>query len=176
MERGPAVTAELNPLPRLAQVSFRVTGQAAGPAARALGLDALPAAGRFGRGERLAVLWLGPDEFLAVSSVRDAADMARALEAAVPRDRGVVVDLSANRVGFELAGPTAREVLATCCAIDFHPRVFGPGGVVSTLIARAPVIIFQTDERPAYRILVRPSFATYVSDWLADGIAGLAQR
>lgn len=176
MDRGPAVTAELTPLPRLAQVSFRVAGPPADAAAKALGVESLPAANRFARGDRLAVLWLGPDEFLAVTSVRDAAGIEAALRGAVAPDQGAVVDVSAGRVGLELAGPAARDVLATCCAIDLHPRVFGPGAVVSTLIARAPVILFQTDDRPAYRILVRPSFAAYVTDWLNDGIAGLAQR
>ncbi len=170
------MTAELNPLPRLAQVSFRITGQSAAAAAAALGLGALPGANRFERGDRLAVLWIGPDELLAVSSVRDAAGIEAALRGAIPPGEGVAVDVSANRVGFELTGAGAREVLTTCCAIDLHPRVFGPGSCVSTLVARAPAIIFQTDERPAYRLLVRPSFAPYVTQWLVDGLAGAGQR
>lgn len=168
------MTADLNPLPRLAQVSFRVTARSTGPVAAAFGLAGLPGPNRFEQGDRLAVLWIGPDEFLAVSSARDAAGIELVLRAAIPAGEGAVVDVSASRVGLELAGPGARDVLATCCAIDFHPRVFGPGSCVSTLVAKAPVIIFQTDERPAYRLLVRPSFAPYLTDWLVDGIAGIA--
>ena len=168
------MTAELTRLPRLAQVSFRVTDRSRADAAGALGLGVLPAANRFSPGDRLAVLWIGPDEFLAVSSVRDAAGIESALRAAMPLGEGVVVDLSAGRVGLELAGPAARDVLATCCAIDLHPRVFGPGSCVSTLIVKAPVILFQTDDRPGFRLLVRPSFARYLTDWLSDGIVGIA--
>ncbi len=170
------MTADLTALPRLAQVSFRVTDRSAARAATALGLAALPGPNRFERGDRLAVLWIGPDECLAVSSVRDAAGIEAVLRQAIPSGEGAVVDVSANRVGFELAGAGAREVLATCCAIDFHPRSFGPGSCASTLVARAPAIIFQTDDRPAYRLLVRPSFAAYVSDWLVDGVTGTGQR
>ena len=170
------MTADLTALPRLAQVSFRVAARSVAPAAAALGLAALPGSNRFERGDRLAVLWIGPDEFLAVSSVRDAASIETALQAAILPGEGALVDVSANRVGFELAGAGAREVLATCCAIDFHPRRFGPGSCASTLVARAPAIIFQTDDRPGYRLLVRPSFAAYVSDWLVDGVTGAGQR
>ena len=170
------MTADLTALPRLAQVSFRVADRSAASAAAVLGLVALPGANRFERGDRLAVLWIGPDEFLAVSSVRDAGGIEAALRQAIPSGAGAVVDVSANRVGFELAGAGARDVLATCCAIDFHPRMFGPGSCASTLVARAPAIIFQIDDRPGYRLLVRPSFAAYVSDWLVDGVTGAGQR
>ena len=42
-------------------------------------------------------------------------------------------------------------------------------------VASANVIIwFITDEpEPVYRLLVRPSFATYLAAWLADAADGL---
>jgi sarcosine oxidase subunit gamma len=107
------------------------------------------------------VLWLGPDEWLAVGSpLREAGIEGAAL-----------VELSANRVAFELSGPGSREVLASCCALDLHPRAFGEGRCAQTLLAQAQVIVQQTGPE-AFRILVRPSFAAYVAAWLEDGLAG----
>ena len=69
--------------------------------------------------------------------------------------------------------PAARDVLATCCSLDLHPRVFGPGQCVQTLIQKAGVLIEARGDDD-YLLLVRPSFAAYVAEWLLDGMAGLA--
>ena len=106
------------------------------------------------------VLWLGPDEWLVLGgSERDFPAAAAA------------VDVSANRVVLELAGPAARDVLAGGCSLDLRPRSFGPGRCAQTLLARAQVILHCTGE-DTFRILVRPSFAPYLRAWLADAIAG----
>ena len=61
----------------------------------------------------------------------------------------------------------AAEVLAGGCALDLHPSVFPPGSCAQTLLARAQVILYRTDEH-TFRILVRPSFADYLRAWLRD--------
>ena len=94
------------------------------------------------------------------------------LEDALPREVGSVVGLSANRTALELRGPHARDVLAAGCSLDLHPRAFGPGDCAQTLLARAAVILHQTEAEPVYRILVRGSFAGYLADWLIDAAAG----
>ena len=116
-------------------------------------------------GQRSA-LWLGPDEWLIVDdgSAASEADV----RAAFAPDWGSVVDVSANRVLFDLAGQTAPELLAHGCPVDLHPRVFGPGQCAQTLLAGAAVILWQTDAAPTYRILVRASFAEHIARWLAD--------
>jgi sarcosine oxidase subunit gamma len=118
---------------------------------------------------RSGVIWLGPDEWLIVGD--DAAE--DGLRDALAGE-GAAVELSSNRIALELSGPGSIDVLATCCAIDLHPRVFPTGSCAQTLIARAPVIVERTGDGPAFRLLVRPSLAVYVESWLADGIAGLA--
>jgi sarcosine oxidase subunit gamma len=118
-------------------------------------------------------LWLGPEEWLLVGPPSSRAETLEALERAVGPDDGGVVDLSASRVLFELKGPEARDVLASCCALDLHTRVFGPGQCAQTLVAKAPVLLSQVDEAPTYRLFVRPSLASYVVSWLVDGIEGV---
>jgi sarcosine oxidase subunit gamma len=152
----------LREVPFLAQVGVR--SDAAGAAALGLPIEAGTTAGR---GER-TLLWLGPDEWLAVGPDGDAPAIAAELEAA---DAGWVstVDLSANRTVIELTGPLAREVLAKGCTLDLHPRAFGPGRCAQTALARTQVIL---EARPgSFRVYVRGSFASFLATWLLDAMA-----
>jgi sarcosine oxidase subunit gamma len=100
-------------------------------------------------------IWLGPDEWLVLGGLEQ--DYA---------DHSAAVDVSANRVCLELSGEGAAEVLARGCALDLHPSVFPPGRSAQTLLARAQVILYRTED--AFRLLVRPSFADYLRAWLRD--------
>jgi sarcosine oxidase subunit gamma len=104
------------------------------------------------------VLWLGPDEWLVLG----------AREEDYP-DADAAVDVSANRVCFELSGEDAEDVLAQGCSLDLHPSVFPQGRCAQTLLARAQVILHRT-EPETFRILVRPSFANYLRAWLEDAL------
>lgn len=101
-------------------------------------------------------LWLGPDEWLVLGG----------REQDYP-DAWAAVDVSANRVCFELSGPDAADVLARGCALDLHTSVFPPGRCAQTLLARAQVILYRTGEH-TFRLLVRPSFADYVRAWFRE--------
>ncbi len=115
------------------------------------------------------VVWLGPDEWL----VSDADERPEALEAALrgavaPHD-GAAVDVSAQRTAVRLRGRHARDLLATGCALDLHPSAFGAGHSAQTTLGLVGVVLLALDDRGEdYRILVRPSFAGYLADWLLD--------
>ncbi len=167
--------AKLIPLESRAQIAVRARDRAAGRVASYLSLEALPGPNRFvatGAGD-IECFWLGPEEWLVVGPRSARETMLEALERAVGPDDGAAVDLSASRLLVDLAGPRAREVLASCCALDLHPRVFSPGQCAQTLLAKSPVLLSQMDDRPTYRLLVRPSLFMYVRSWLADGIDGV---
>ncbi|TMR37396.1 sarcosine oxidase subunit gamma [Actinomadura geliboluensis] len=114
-------------------------------------------------------LWLGPDEWL-VHSRTDPAVLVRQLREALTGDPGSVVDVSANRTTLELAGPAARQVLEKGCALDLHPRSFRPGLAMPTQVGPVPVVLWQTDDTPTYRLLPRSSFADYLARWLIDAM------
>lgn len=121
-----------------------------------------------------AVLWLGPDEFLAVGpdeaeSGVPAAQVAARLGSALGGQRGQAVDVSANRTTLELSGPRARSVLEKSCQLDLHPRAFPVGTAVVTLLESTGVIIWRTAE-DTWRVMPRASFATHVVRWLLDGM------
>ncbi|WP_413803537.1 sarcosine oxidase subunit gamma [Streptomyces iranensis] len=114
------------------------------------------------------VAWLGPDEWLVMSEEPiDTAELRQALAG----DPGSVVDVSANRTTLELSGPAARQVLAKGCRPDLHPRAFGPGRAVSTAVGPVPVLLWQLDDAPTYRLLPRSSFADHLARWLIDAMS-----
>ncbi len=120
-------------------------------------------------------LWLGPDEWLIVGEPGTGPALEAALRAAIGDGRGAVVDVSANRTTLSISGPRARELLAFGCSLDLDQRRFKPGRCAQTLLARANVIITPVGpaSEPAFRVLVRPSFAAYLAAWLSDAAVGL---
>jgi len=146
--------------PYPSQIELRLDGDAEVP-------FALPAAGRVtGSGPRF-VLWLGPDWYLVVDS--PGTDLEAGLEAELRGGSATAVDVSAARTVLNLAGPHARAVLEHGCALDLHPRAFGPGRCAQTNLAKAQVLIHQLGPEE-YRVFVRSSFADYLASWLLDAM------
>ncbi len=176
----PSTTVRIRELPFLAQVGLR-----ADPADEPLmsrltivlgvRLPTDPNTAAIAQDGTKQVLWLGPDEWLVLGEPGPAGALESTLRSALHAGAGAVVDLSANRTAISVSGPRARELLAFGCAIDLDPPAFGPDRCVQTLLARANVIIVPVGppEEPAFRILVRPSFAGYLAAWLADAAQGL---
>ena len=167
-ESGPAVA--LHELPFTTMVSVRVTPDS--PAHHrlggVLGLDLPTTVGETGAAGPHTALWLGPDEWLVVSHLpaeRLVPDLVDALGDA----RGAVVDVSANRTVLDLSGAKARKVLEKGCPVDLHPRSFGPGRAVTTVLGPVPLVLWQTGEH-SYRLLPRSSFADYTARWLLDAM------
>ena len=147
------MTADVDPVD-LAQVDVRVADP-----------DALPfeapgpnAATRWGARD---VLWLGPDDWLVVGEAGTEHEIVASLSAALTGRHASVLDVSANRVVFDL--PDALERLSTACGLDLDPRRWTPGDCAQTLLGHAQVILHQCDERIT-RVFVRPSFAGYLVD------------
>ncbi|MCY0904845.1 sarcosine oxidase subunit gamma [Arthrobacter sp. H14-L1] len=130
-----------------------------------------------GTEQGVSVLWLGPQEFLVIAADGPnalgggaaGASLLGGLLDALAGDPGQVVDLSANRTTFELAGPSARAVLEKSCALDLHPREFTVGTAVNTQIGLIPAVLWKVDEA-AFRIFPRASFADFLGRWLLDGM------
>ena len=117
------------------------------------------------------VLWLGPDEWLVVTEPGAEEALAEALETALAAHHAAVTLVTDSRAVIGLGGPNARDVLAKGCSLDLHPRVFGVGRCAQSHLAKATVLLHQTDEAPAYDIYVLRSYADYLWRWLED--AGL---
>lgn len=173
---------QVKELPFLGQFSLRL--DPASPAAAAvqevLGCQ-LPAACTETASEHAQVLWLGPDEFLVLTPADSEEDLhlfqslPRRLREAIGEEFGSVIDVSAQRTAVSLEGPLTREVLARGCAIDLDPRVSQAGLCVQTLIAQTGAIL-RVFSPTSVSLLVRPSFAPYLADWLIDACDEYRER
>ena len=162
----------LTEVPFLTQLTLRATPGTPGAeaAARALGTPLPTAPNTTTVSGDVEVLWMGPDEWLVVAPAGGKA-LRDALEQALGGGDATVVDVSAQRTVIEVAGADARDVLLKGCALDLHPRAFGAGRCAQTLVARAQVVLVARTDEPAYRVLVRASFAEYLAEWLLDAAA-----
>lgn len=121
------------------------------------------------RGESADILWLGPDEWLLVlAEGLSAAAVSPALRGCLGEEHHALVDVSSSRVAIGLAGERAREVLMKGCALDLHPRAFGPGRCDQGSLGRCHVLLHLRDDTPDFDIHVHRSFADYAWRWLED--------
>lgn len=138
---------------------------------RVLGIELPIQPNRWHGGDRLAAMWLGPDEWLLAATGGEAEDIEENMREARPADPWLsVVDLSDNYTRLSLSGPGVRDLLAKGCALDLRPDAFSRGDCVQTTLARSRVLLCAIDS-DAFEVWVRNSFARYLADWLLDACA-----
>ena len=120
-----------------------------------------------GNASSTAVLWLAPDEFLAVD--QPDTGLAEELTSVLGDRPGQVLDLSANRTIIELSGQAADLVLRKTCPMDLHPRTWTVNQAYVTEVAHTPVILWRVAE-DTWWIAPRISFADHMVNWLLDGM------
>ncbi|MEV4331856.1 sarcosine oxidase subunit gamma family protein [Streptomyces sp. NPDC049597] len=169
--RESAGAVRLAELPFLTQIDVRLDpkGAAADAVGLALGLQLPVEPNTVVRAGELTAVWLGPDEWLVVGPPGGQ----RALESRIREAAGdepvSVTDVSAQRTTLLVAGPRARDLLAHGCPLDLHPRAFAAGRCAQTTLGRTQVVLVARDEpRAGFWVLVRSSFAGYLTDWLLD--------
>ena len=96
-----------------------------------------------------ALLWLGPDEFLLLTS-----------DDAIPLIANTV-DVSHRDTALSVSGPRAAWAINAFCALDLHDAAFPVGMCTRTLLGKAQVVLWRTAEA-TFRIEVARSLAPYV--------------
>lgn len=129
---------------------------------------ALPTAGTVSMAGSRRILWLGPDEWLAVCADGDAGALVFALEQALTGAHALVSDVSHSRCILGLSGSDARHVLMKGCSLDLDPVAFADGRCAQSALARAHMLLHQISDAPCYHIYAHRSFADYVYCWLED--------
>lgn len=104
------------------------------------------------------ILWLGPDEWLVVGEAGSEGSIERELRDALAGQHHSIIDVSANRIAFDLTD--GLDLLASGCGLDLDPNRWLPRMCAQSLFGGAQVILHQLDERTT-RAFVRPSFAGY---------------
>jgi sarcosine oxidase subunit gamma len=171
---------QITPLPFVAMIDIRLdpTGSAAVAVGEYLGVALPTAPSTYAESETATAIWLGPDEWLITSPFRTPEELETGLRSAISPEHtvaggamfgGSVVDVSAQRTTVALRGEHARDLLAGGCSVDLHPRMFGRGAAAQTLLGQAGVMLMAIDDTGThYQIVVRSSFAGYLTAWLLD--------
>ena len=82
-----------------------------------------------------------------------------------------VTPLSSGRMRLVVEGDRAREVLASCAAIDFSAEAFAPGSVAMTGIHHTPVLLHCVSDN-GFHLYAMRSFGLSVFEWLCDAAHG----
>ena len=115
--------------------------------------------------------WLGPDEWLITTPLDQVANLAARLRNALDQAHFALTEVSDYSTTLQLRGPLARQVLATAVPLDLRAHAFAPGQCAQTRLGHASILLWAIDHAPTYDIQIRWSFARYVFDLLARGIA-----
>jgi sarcosine oxidase subunit gamma len=171
--QGEAGALRMEERPFAGKFSLRVDPQAGGLLLRAalgLGLPIEPLASSTS-GET-SFLWMGPDEWMLVTSAGEAEDKFTAARKALAGVHHQLVSVSDYYTIIEVAGPKAREALMKLTSLDLHPRAFKPGMVTGSVFGRVNAMIWLPAGTGAetFQLFIRWSMADYL--WCAIADAG----
>lgn len=121
-----------------------------------------------------ATLWLGPDEFLLLdlglgdgSNAESRAAVAQDLDGALAGAPHALVDVSHRQFALEISGAHATTILSGACPLDLDTRAFPVGMCTRTVLAKADIVLWRTDQN-TFHLEVWRSFAAYVSGLLGE--------
>ena len=123
-------------------------------------------------GER-SIQWLSPDEWLLIVPGGEEFALEGRLREALggARDNSVknyaIVNVSGGQTLIELEGEMARELLMKSTPYDVHPDAFPVGKGVTTVFAKANLILRRPSEE-RWELVLRRSFADYCYRWILD--------
>jgi sarcosine oxidase subunit gamma len=137
-------------------------------AKKALGAELPTKANTFLVAGENTVLWLGPNEWLVITPSGKATALIEKLETVLVGTFSAVNDVSGGNTVLEVSGDKAQALLRKGCPLDLHHSVFTTGQCAQTVMAKTSMILWQTDEAPVYKLVVRRSFADYLGLWIAD--------
>ena len=126
-----------------------------------------------------SIQWLSPDEWLLIVPGGEEFTLEGQLREALggARDTSVkhyaIVNVSGGQTLIELEGDKARELLMKSTPYDVHPDAFPVGKGVTTVFAKANLILRRTAEE-RWELVLRRSFADYCYRWILDAGAEYA--
>lgn len=123
---------------------------------------ALPRRPGYAAKHLVEIIWSGCDHWLAIGTPND--NLAQRLATCVDSS-GSVTGLTGSRTIVRIGGPRARDGLMKIVPVDLDEGVFTTGSAAVTVAAHIPVLLWQIDTSPAYRIVCPRSYG--VSLWNA---------
>jgi sarcosine oxidase subunit gamma len=108
--------------------------------------------------QRLRLVWVGPDDWFVFGPQGEQAALAEALRSALGQQHAAVTDVSSGYFVVSLAGPTARDLLAQGCPMDFHPNAFHVDQAATTHFHKVGTTLWRAADASGFELLVRRSF------------------
>jgi sarcosine oxidase subunit gamma len=122
---------------------------------------------------RLALVWTGPAQWLALEEGRDGLarfGFARDLAASLG-DAASVTDLTGARAVLRLSGPAVRDALAKLVPIDLDESAFPPGTAALTLAWHVGVTLWRAPATDAWDIACYRSFGESLAHAVVEAAA-----
>ena len=168
-----AYQVELSRPERPALISLRVGAEGLPAVERALGVTAPRPAGPVAENGSIAVIGLGPDEWLIRTGPDEEEDWLAKLKGAAAGSFSAVVLVSDAYRVFTVAGPGTLDVLAQATGVDVHPSIFPTGRAVRAAFAGITALMHRFDNRPSFEIYVDASLARYAGQWIESAIGAV---
>ena len=111
------------------------------------------------------ICWIGPHKWWIIES--DQRDRAESIARELG-DAAAVTTQGHGRSGIRVSGPSARDLLAKGCTLDFHPRLFFAGHCAQTNLGHVNALIVCVDDEPIFDLFVMRSFAVSFWEWMTD--------
>lgn len=132
-----------------------------------LGFDLPIAANTVAEGGAHAAFWLGPTEWLVLTTPLAERGTANSLRTALRGQFASVTEVGGGMTCLRLEGTPARALLERECPLDLHPREFPAGRCAQSHFAKAPVLLHSRG-RDCVDVFIRRSFADYLWALLTD--------
>ncbi|MCA0869817.1 sarcosine oxidase subunit gamma [Seohaeicola saemankumensis] len=116
-------------------------------------------------GKSGSAAWMSPDEMLLLCPYGETGSVLAAMQEKLAKVHALAVDVSDARVQLQVAGPSAREVMAKLCPLDLSPENFQPGTIRRTRMAQIPAALWMVDEA-TFRVICFRSVADYAFNLL----------
>ena len=117
------------------------------------------------------VSWLGPDEWLLVSSDHDNSVEKQLIAVWAPFFHSIV-NISGGQTVIQVSGTKVSELLNRGCPLDLHPLSFGEGDCAQSLFYGIPIFIVRLNSSEVavakFELVVRRSFADSFIELLID--------
>ena len=117
------------------------------------------------KGTRTA-LWLGPDEWLVIDSVKNPMD-----DAAKAKALHSAVDVSHRNTAIIVSGAAAEATLSAGCPQNLSLAAFPVGACSRTILGKSEIVILRTGPQ-AFRVECWRSFSDYVMTYLSEAARG----
>ena len=146
----------------LGRLTLRGREAARMAACGALGVDIprVPCRASQSRDGTISALWLGPDEWLVLSTRPEARRLHDVLHAALTGIPHALIDVSDRQIGLEVAGPIAAEVIGAGCPLDLDRERFAQGTCARTLFHKCEIVLWRQSV-DAYHLEIARSYESY---------------